>query len=578
VPRLNAVARARRRIVEEARLLNVKEAAQDDPKALIAEINAFDPTTLEHFTFTMFPSGNDPLWPYKQPRGDDAWLWQSALVDWWTGTYNPLFSLFEEWSPNFSYDPEQRVFLTLKARQLGVTWTGMALELWYMLFRPGSKCVIYSYNEDEAKKAITRAWLMFNSLPAILRDHVEIITPSRSEEPAEFIKVRHKESGLVSSIQALPATKKAGHGDTITFAIMDEVAYQDYARQIFKAIVPATGRGNARLALISTANGVGNPDTGEGSYFHVLYVTQREKGIAFTFMPWHAEPTRDEAWYQRVAMKMDEVERNQSYPRNENDAFMLSGMLFFDREALEWYRKNIRRPLMRGQFVQSTTRKLDWMNLRDGIIDIYEMPVEWRKYALAIDASTGRGTDYTAMGVIDLETGAIVAELHGKVDASRAHVQAYALGKFYNTAKICPETQGGYGEALVTLLRDGSRGLPPYGNLYRHSDATKGNRPLAEKYGLPMGPTVRPSVVNNLADWIRQRAFPWMSAGTMDELGTFVYRTTGTSPAAQDGCNDDRVMMLGIAAEMYRQFGKAATKNRRPRKKRAYEAHPTRST
>jgi hypothetical protein len=36
-------------------------------------------------------------------------------------------------------------------------------------------------------------------------------------------------------------------------------------------------------------------------------------------------------------MKLDEVERNQSYPRNENDAFMLSGALFFDRDALAWY-------------------------------------------------------------------------------------------------------------------------------------------------------------------------------------------------------------------------------------------------
>jgi hypothetical protein len=577
MPRLSALSRARRRILEEARLQAVKRAAQDDPKALIAEINAFDPTTLEHFKFTMFDPSDDKLWPYKKPRGDKGWLWQSALVDWWTGVYNPLFEKFAEWSPNFDFDPSQRVFMILKARQLGVTWTGMALELWYLLFRPGSRCVIYSYNEDEAKKAITRAWLMFNSLPAALRDHVEIITPSRSDEPAEFIKVRHKESGLISSIQALPATKKAGHGDTITFAIMDEVAYQDYAKQIYKAIIPATGRGNARLALISTANGVGNPDTGEGSYFHILYVTKRQKGIGFVFAPWNAEPTRDDAWYQRVAMKMDEVERNQSYPRTENDAFMLSGALFFDRDALAWYRSNVRRHLLRGQFVQKTTRTFEWMTLRDGIIDIFEHPVQWRKYAIAVDTATGRGTDYTSMGVIDLETGAIVAELHAKMDSARAHVQAHALGKYYNKAKIAVENQGGYGDALITLLRDGSRGLPPYGNLYRHTDATRGNKPTTERYGIPMGQAMRSQIVNGLSDWIRQRSFPWVSSGIMDELGTFVYAQTNPSPRAMDGCNDDRVMMCGILAELFRQFGKFPSKNRRPRKKREYEKHPSRS-
>lgn len=577
--RSTAFSRARHALTEEIRLLKVKEACEDDPKAMIAEINAFDPTTLEHFRFTMFPEDGDELWPYDTPRGDPGWLWQAALVDWWTGRYNPLFELFEEWSPNFVYDPEQRVFMTLKARQLGVTWTGMALELWYMLFRPGSKCVIYSYNEDEAKKAITRAWLMFNSLPAVLRDHVEILQPSRSEEPAEFIKVRHKESGLISSIQALPATKKAGHGDTITFAIMDEVAYQDYARQIYKAIVPATGRGNARLALISTANGVGDAETGEGSYFHVLYTTRVEKGIAFMFAPWYAEPTRDEVWYRRVAMKMDEVERNQSYPRNENDAFMLSGALYFDRDALAWYRANTLPPKFTGQFSASGIRKASFVKFRDGIIDVWEQPVPGRKYAIAVDTSTGKASDYTAAGVIDLETGAIVAELHAKIESPRAAYQLHFLGKWYNTAKIAVERQGGYGEALITFLRDGSRGVPPYSNLYRHTDYGKGKKPISEDYGMPMGAKTRNQVTEGLKNWIRERGFPWLSTGAVDELGTFAYADTNPSPRAMDGCNDDRVMMLGIAVEMFRQYGNTPTKASSAKrwKKSTYSPPPTRS-
>lgn len=578
--RTTAYQRALLHTLEEIRLCEVKQAAWDDPKALIAEINAFDPTTLEHFKFTMFPPDEDELWPYPSPRGDEGWLWQAGLVDWWTGTPNPQHELFEQWSPSFEFDPEQRVFLTLKARQLGVTWTGMALQLWYALFRPGSSCVIYSYNEDEAKKAITRAWLMYNSLPAFLREHVEVLTPSRAEEPAEFIKLRHKESGLISVLQALPATKKAGHGNTITFAIIDEAAYADYLKQIFKAIIPATGRGNARLAVISTANGVGNADTGEGSYFHVLYTTRREKGLAFSFIPWNAEPTRDEDWYERVAMKMDEVERNQSYPLTENDAFMLSGDLFFDRNAMEYYRHNIRRPALRGQFVQNDLRHLTWMNLRDGLITVFEQPVKDRKYAISADTSTGRGADATSAGVFDLETGALVAELHGKIDGPRIALQLHALGKWYNTAKIAPERQGGYGEATITFLRDGSRGLPPYPNLYRHTDLTKGKQPVSGDYGYPMTIKTRPQVLTGLAEWIRERQFPWLSVGCVDEIGTFVRATTNPSPRAADGCHDDRVLMLAIGVDLYRQFGRPPVRGKRrtsSANKRTYEPHPARS-
>jgi terminase large subunit-like protein len=574
--RSTALSRARRHLLEEIRLLEVREAAQTDPKALIAEINAFDPTTLERFRFSMFPADADALWYGETPRGDEGWLWQSALVDWWTGVYNPLFEQFEEWSPNFTFDPSQRVFMTLKARQLGVTWTAMALELWYMLFRPGSRCVIYSYNEDEAKKAITRAWLMYKSLPAVLRSHVEVITPNRAEDPSEFIKVRHKESGLISSIQALPATPKAGHGDTITFAAIDEAAYADHARAIFKAILPATGRGNARLAIISTANGLGNPESGEGNFFNILYETMHERGLAFSFVPWNAEPTRDMDWYMRVAMKLDEVERNQSYPLNESDAFMLSGNLYFDREGLAYYRDHAIKPLLRGQFLQNGIRKLDWMSLRDGIVEIFEKPVEGRKYGLAIDTATGRGTDYTSMGVIDLETGAFCAELHAKIDASRAVIQAHALGKWYNTAKIAVERQGGYGEALITFLRDGTVGLPPYPNLYRHVDYTKGNKPISQEYGMPMGAKTRTQVITGLADWIRLRMFPWLSTGIVSELGHFVHANTNPSPRAMDGANDDRVMMLAILTDLYRQFGRPPNKKKKRGKKRKYEPHPSR--
>lgn len=573
----NAERRAILHFIEEIRLIDVKEAAWNDPKPLIAEINAFDPTTLERFQFTMYPSDEDPLWYLPKHRGNNGWLFQAALIDWWMGVENPLHELLADWSPNFSFDPRHRVFLCLKARQLGVTWCAMALEVWFILFRPGARCVAYSYNEDEAKKLISRAWLMFSSLPLLLRNHVEVITPRGKDEPSEWIKVRHKASGLISTIQALPATPKAGHGDIVTFALMDEAGRQDNCKQIFTAILPATARGDARLALVSTANGVGNPETEDGNFFHVLYATARERNIGFSFLPWSAEPTRDGEWYSRYAMKLGEVERNQQYPLSEQDAFMLSGTLFFDREALNYYRGKMRRPQLRGQFVQDGIRMMNWMSLKDGLIDVFERPVETRKYALAVDAATGHGMDYTSMGVIDLESGAICAEFHGRVDATRSALQAYALGRWYNTAKICVETQGGHGEAIITFLRDPSKGLPPYPNLHRHHDEVKGGRPLSPRYGIPMGTKVRPQVVNGLYDWIRQRLFPWVSTGMMDELGTFVHHTTGVSPRALPGCHDDRVMMLGLCAEMYRLYGQAPARRKHKRSRRGYEPLPTRS-
>lgn len=545
--------------LEQLRLREVREAAQYDSKPLIAEINAFDPTTLEHFKFTMFPADADPFWFKDTPRADEGWLWQSEIVDWWN-------------------DPTMFRYLILKARQLGITWLAMAQCIWYLLYRPGSRCVCYSYTEDEAKKLVIRAWLMFNSLPAYLRNGVQVIAPQRAEEPSEWIKVKHTlpdGSTLISSIQALPATKKAGHGETVTFAVMDEVARQDYAKQIYTAINPAVSRGQAKLAMISTANGIGNPDTGEGNYFHILYATQKWRGIEFKFLPWNLEPTRDEKWYGAEAMALDEVERNQQYPLNENDAFMLSGALYFDSRALQFYREHSIHPIYCGQFTKVNPRKANFVQMRDGIIEVWEEPRPNAKYAISCDVATGRSTDFTSADVIDLETGAIVASLHARVEAPMASIQLHFLGKWYHTAKIAVESQGGYGEALITLLRDGSSGLPPYSNLYRHTTVVSANRPISEIYGMPMGVKNRPLIVSGLKDWIGKHQFPWLGKSHVDELGTFVYKTTGTSPAAADGCNDDRVLSLGIAVDLFRQFGHHPSPKKSRASQREYLPPPT---
>lgn len=349
----------------------------------------------------------------------------------------------------------------------------------------------------------------------------------------------------------------------------------DYARDIYTAINPATTRGRAKLVMISTANGVSNLETGAGNYFHWLYHTKKEKKLAYRFLPWNLEPTRDEEWYAEEALKLDDVERNQQYPLNENDAFTLSGDVFFDREALEFYRAETQRPIRTGHFVPIGRRKANFITLRDGAIDIFERPVPGGDYAIHTDCATGRGSDFTSAHVIDLASGALVAEMHSKMEAPRTALQLHYLGAWYNNALISVERQGGYGDAVIICLKDGNANLPPYNRVYRHKKYTRGDRPISDEYGMPMGAKLREQLLTNLKDWIRQRRFPWLSQGDVDELGTFVYRETNPSPRAQDGCNDDRVLSLAGCVELYRQYGDNPAGPRQV-KKAAYRPSPVR--
>jgi hypothetical protein len=555
-----ALAREQR---EQIRLLDVRDAAALDPKPLINEIRYFDPVTQKWVEFRMFPpegwespiSWKDDADLFFSPRGAADWYWQAVIIDW-------------------LHDPDLHAFLIYKARQLGITLLACAYSLWLMLYRPGSTCAAFSYEEGEAFKLTQAVWEMFKSLPKALTDHVEVLTPSRGKIPTEWMRLRH-DDGRISSFQALPATGLHGHGSRVTFGIMDELAKQRYGRQIYEAIVPATLSRGGKMAMISTADGVSDPETGEGNFFHHLYSTRKEKGLRYVFLPWNAEPTRSEDWYQAVAMKLPEIERNRQYPLNETDGFVLSGSVYFDRDALAYYRQQVIAPKMSGQFVVSGNRSARFMRLADGVIDIFEKPKPDGQYAIGVDTATGRSSDYTVATVIDLSSGTIVAVMRAKMEAPRAAVQVHFLGKWYNTAKVCVERQGGYGEALIIALRDGNRQLPPYSNLYRHVKSTSGNRPISEEYGHPMGPRDRGTVLEQLKRRIYERLFPFMPATHMNELQTFAYMDTIPSPRAQDGCNDDCVVSLALATEMYRQFGYAPDRQRKW-KKAKYSPPPTR--
>jgi hypothetical protein len=558
-----------RGLLEELRLLNVREDCAHDPKALINEVRFFDPAQADDenpswVEFKMFPpeGWTGPVedlgkgeWKFTNVGAED-WYWQSLMIEWWN-------------------DPTKKKYLILKARQLGITLLACAYVLWLLLFRPGSNSVAYSYEEGEAKKLVQATWAMYQNLPDLFKSHVEVISPVRSEEPSEWIKLKHAD-GRISGFQALPATKKHGHGTRVTFAIMDEVARQDHARDIYAAINPATTRGRAKLVMISTANGVANLETGEGNYFHWLWHTRADKKLEYRFLPWNLEPTRDLEWYENEAMKLDDVERNQQYPLNERDAFRLSGATYFNREALDFYQGEMMKPVLTGQFVVSGRRQAYFTHSRYGCIDIFEKPHDGTDYAIGVDCASGRGSDYTSAHVIDLGTGAIVAEFHVKMEAPLAAVQLHYLGHWYNDALIAVERQGGYGDALIIALKDGNENRPPYARMYRHKDFTKGKRKIQESYGIPMGPKTRVQVLEGLKDWVHTRSFPWISAGTLDEYSTFVYASSNPSPRAQDGCNDDRVMSSAIAVEMFRQYGHHPAKRNRW-KPTAYKRSPVRS-
>jgi len=273
-------------------------AALRHPAGLLQHVACIDAKTGERFDFEL-------------ENAEEGWYWQRGVLDRWI---------------------EHPLSLVLKARQIGITWLGTGYALWKLLAHPGTRALIVSINEDEAIKVVCRLYDMYRSLPEHLRFGSLITKPARDARPSTLIEFTFPD-GRISSVIGLPSTRRAGHGETATIVLLDEFARHEYARESWKSTFPTADNGG-QIIVISTANGISNEQTGEGNFFHHLYVNAENYGVDVQFLPWDLHPDRDEAWYERNARALPAVDRAEQFPRSPDDAFINTGQCWFDLEAL----------------------------------------------------------------------------------------------------------------------------------------------------------------------------------------------------------------------------------------------------
>ncbi|GIV03968.1 MAG: hypothetical protein KatS3mg015_2798 [Fimbriimonadales bacterium] len=545
-------------VLAEAQKLRELERAQmlwayQHPRYLLQFVTCVDSRSGEVFQFELLTEEECKL--VGAEFRDTGWMWQREYLDW-------------------CWENDQTC--TLKGRQLGVTWIWAGLALWYLIFRPGTDVLVYSIKEDDAAEVVNRIWDMWESLKGtVFVDGLRVLKPAR-DRPTTRIEILHPD-GKVSTVQGMVSTKKAGHSRSAALVIFDEAAHQEYARELWKAVIPATGDKGGKIGAISTANGVSD-GKGQGNFFHELWTgagAASFPNVRTKFLRWDLHPGRDQAWYDSVPLPPSE--KAEQYPNSPDEAFLLTGSPYFDVQALRYYAENPVNPIGQYEFV---TRPWDPATAvlrptENGPVTLWRMPDEGHRYAIGVDVATGSGTDFSCAYVIDLKDAAIVGELYMKADYDRFSEQLHFLGKLFHTAWIAVEKGGGYGDVVIGHLRSGHQGRQPYSNLYRHRSWDHPTRPTADNLGYPMNVKTRAHVVASLRAWINDRLLPWLPQRAIGECRTFVHRSTTPTPRAADGCNDDRVMALGIALVLYEERGEHEHDRKKKTLRRLPKPKPT---
>jgi hypothetical protein len=228
-----------------------------------------------------------------------------------------LFHLWEGQKQALKAFMDERLNIVLKARQLGLTWLALAYAVWCILFCTGFLVVALSKTEDDAKELIRRVVFILRHLPERLalediKDNQGKSTLYRWTSTTMSVTILHNEQSVFNSF---PAGPNSGRSFTANLVILDEWAFQQWAREIWAAAYPTINRPTGGKVIgLSTAKRM--------TLFEEIWRKAKAKVNTFNtiFLSWRTDPRRTEEWYEQTKKDLP-LSYKAEYPNTPEEAF-----------------------------------------------------------------------------------------------------------------------------------------------------------------------------------------------------------------------------------------------------------------
>lgn len=444
-----------------------------------------------------------------------------------------------------------RYFIILKYRRGGITTDQQAINFYESLKR-GRSVVTLAHEANDTEKIFNIAKLFYSQLwPAY--------QPKRSRK----VKRELEYPDLNSEYYIGTAGGKAfARGSTLQRFHASEVAFwpgQDHEIDNLMASLCEAARAGEGV-LESTANGVSN-------WFHTRW-KEVEAGRALwvpIFLAWHEDyrnqiPVVSEDERQAILSNLLDAEAElvekhnltaeqikwrrikkdalrklfaQEYPESADEAFLNSGISYFDSAALQRIQE-------RGKDPVSTSL--------GGMVKIWKLPEGGKEYVAGSDVASGADPnsdklDYSVTHILDRVTGEHVATLKGKIKPHEFAKQSARLCERYNNAFWGVE-RNEYGHAVLNSALNVLR----YKNLYKHQKYDKASKQKISQHGWPTNKETRPIMIDDLAKALEKDELLTKSISFVNECKSFVLKKGRME--AESGAHDDEVFAMAIAWQM----------------------------
>jgi len=410
-----------------------------------------------------------------------------------------------------------------KFRQGGLTTVTLLWGMWKCMFQTDQQIMLLSKTDREA----TDIGMMIDRASENIPDWLR---PKKDGKWNDHLKM-FTETG--SSLKFY--SPQAARGKSVTFLIIDEVAFIEDMDKHWKAMWPVLSTGG-NCALVSTVNGIGN-------WYHQTYIEAKEKRNLFNIIDldyWEHPDYNNPKWASEQKAQLGEKGFLQEVLRE----FLGTGETYFSSKIV--------RELTEQTINNNPNRKLfaKWCNLmgfaaiceseeNKGALWVWKEPVEGHEYIIGADCAEGQAenNDNSCFQVIDMLTLEQVAEFYSNTIPPHLFAQTLKeVGIYYNNSLMVVENMGP-GIAVLNNLQNQLY----YDNLY--FDSTKSN----SRAGIKMGQVNRPLFLETLQNKLMNQQIRINSIRFTNELGTFEYNSTTKKAQAQKGKHDDAIMSMCIA-------------------------------
>ena len=327
----------------------------------------------------------------------------------------------------------------LKSRQIGASWEVAAWCLWNAEAYVADKSLLLSKGELEAAELLSKCKSLYDAQPPCFHFALE----TKSTTRLAFLTNR-------SVIMALPSTENSGIGFQASRVVCDEHIEHEFASTNYMAIKPTIDSGGGQFISIWTSN-----ENKLSSLAVELFLGGKEGKNGFTslFFPYTVRPGRSDEWYEATKRSIPESELNgitpeiymsRNYPKSVEDALSPSKTTaVFNKDVLDSMMGNVEHPV-----------SIPYEGIDSQIVHIYRPHSIGNYYVAASDTSHGVGKDYNVTLILNVKTGAVVADIYNnRISPEELAQHSVRLLNLYQNPSWWPEDND-WGRVTITTAQE----------------------------------------------------------------------------------------------------------------------------